>query len=61
MDVPRTSALAAHTLSKQEESRAEQEHLKKLVLNYERREEAESRKEWVDSAAERGFRIRFKG
>ena len=37
MDVPRESALAMHTTSKQEQDRAEQQQLKRLVLDYERR------------------------
>lgn len=59
MDIPRESALALHTLSKQEQTRAEQQQLKRLVLNYEQREEAENRKQWVDQAARRGVKIKF--
>ena len=59
MDIPRESALAVHTLSTQQQTKAEQQQLKRLVLNYEQREEAESRKEWVGQAARRGIKIRF--
>lgn len=59
MDVPLESSLAMHTLTKQQESKAEQQHLKKLVLQYEEREEAENRRAFVDGAAKRGYRIRF--
>jgi regulator of nonsense transcripts 2 len=39
--VPSESALAIHTRSAQLQDRVEQEHLKRLVLDYEQREEAE--------------------
>jgi len=41
--VPSESALAVHTRSAQLQDKEEQQHLKKLVLDYEQREEAE---EW---------------
>jgi regulator of nonsense transcripts 2 len=37
--IPTSSALAAHTLSAQIQSKQEQEQLKRLVLDYEQREE----------------------
>lgn len=37
MDIPRESALAIHTMNKQERDKAEQQQLKKLVLDYEKR------------------------
>ena len=61
VDIPRESALGVHTLSKQQQDRAEQQQLKRLVLDYEQREDQESRKSWIDSAGKRGFRIKFEG
>lgn len=43
MEVPSDSILAVSTRSKQEAERKEQQQLKKLVLNYEEREEAAAR------------------
>ena len=59
MDIPVDSSIAVNTRRKQEESRKEQQHLKRLVLDYEQREEAESKKQLVDQAARRGIRLRF--
>lgn len=42
--VPAESALAVQTRTAQMQDRAEQQQLKRLVLNYEQREEAEDRK-----------------
>jgi regulator of nonsense transcripts 2 len=42
--VPAASALAVHTQSAQEQERVEQQQLKRLVLDYEQREEAEELK-----------------
>ncbi|KAJ7783281.1 transcription factor [Mycena metata] len=42
--VPSASALAVHTRSAQQQDRVEQQHLKRLVLDYEQREEAEEMK-----------------
>ena len=39
--IPSESALAVQTRSAQEQDKVEQQHLKRLVLNYEQREEAE--------------------
>lgn len=39
--IPSGSALAVQTRSAQEQDKVEQQHLKRLVLNYEQREEAE--------------------
>ncbi|CAG8604300.1 1921_t:CDS:10, partial [Acaulospora colombiana] len=39
LEIPTSSAIAAHTLSAQMESKQEQEQLKRLVLDYEHREE----------------------
>ena len=42
--VPSASALAVHTRSAQMQDKVEQQHLKRLVLDYEQREEAEELK-----------------
>ncbi|EEB87073.1 hypothetical protein MPER_15739, partial [Moniliophthora perniciosa FA553] len=42
--VPAESALAVHTRSAQLKDKVEQQHLKRLVLDYEQREEAEELK-----------------
>ncbi|KAF8200931.1 transcription factor [Pholiota molesta] len=42
--VPSASALAVHTRTAQMQDKVEQQHLKRLVLNYEQREEAEELK-----------------
>jgi len=42
--VPAASALAVHTRSAQLQDKVEQQHLKRLVLDYEQREEAEELK-----------------
>ena len=60
VSVPRDSALAMHTLSQQAKDKDEQKELKRLVLDYERREDAQSRKDWVDQAGRRGIRINFR-
>ncbi|KAG6903019.1 hypothetical protein C0995_007452 [Termitomyces sp. Mi166 len=46
--VPAESALAVHTRSAQLQDRVEQQHLKRLVLDYEQREEAEELKGQLD-------------
>ncbi len=42
--MPSESALAVHTRSAQLQDKVEQQHLKRLVLDYEQREEAEELK-----------------
>ena len=42
--VPAASALAVHTRSAQLQDKVEQQHLKRLVLDYEQREEADELK-----------------
>lgn len=39
MEIPRDSAIAMSTTHQREQNKAEQERLKRLVLNYEEREE----------------------
>jgi regulator of nonsense transcripts 2 len=57
--VPSTSALAVHTRSAQAEDRVEQQHLKRLVLNYEQREEAEELKALEIRNRTAGIKIRY--
>jgi regulator of nonsense transcripts 2 len=59
MEVPSDSALAVNTRSKQEAEREEQQHLKKLVLNYEEREEANQRIAYEQSLANSGIRAPY--
>lgn len=40
MEIPRESSIAVHTLEKRAKDKAEQQQLKRLVLDYEQREEA---------------------
>ncbi|KAI8373653.1 armadillo-type protein [Choanephora cucurbitarum] len=51
MQVPSDSVLAVSTRSKQEAEREEQQQLKKLVLNYEEREEAAARQAFAEEKA----------
>jgi regulator of nonsense transcripts 2 len=44
IDVPAEAPLAVQTRSAQRQDKEEQQHLKRLVLDYEQREEAEERK-----------------
>lgn len=57
--VPSTAALAVHTRSAQAEDRVEQQHLKRLVLNYEQREEAEELKALETRNKFAGIKIRY--
>lgn len=40
MEIPRDSSIAVHTLEKRAQDKAEQQELKRRVLDYESREEA---------------------
>ena len=51
MAVPAASAMAVHTRSAQLQDKVEQQHLKRLVLNYEQREEADELKGDFDSVS----------
>lgn len=44
LPIPAESALAVHTRSAQLQDKVEQQHLKRLVLNYEQNQEAEELK-----------------
>jgi regulator of nonsense transcripts 2 len=53
IDVPAEAPLAVQTRSAQRQDKEEQQHLKRLVLDYEQREEAEERKGWYCTALHR--------
>jgi regulator of nonsense transcripts 2 len=59
--VPSASALAVHTRSAQLQDKVEQQHLKRLVLNYEQREEAEEMKALEARNRAGAIKIRYVG
>ncbi|CAG8474585.1 970_t:CDS:10 [Diversispora eburnea] len=59
MEVPAESALAVNTRTKQEAEREEQQQLKKLVLNYEEREEQNQRIALEQSLINSGMRVSY--
>ena len=59
MEVPSDSALAVNTRSKQEAEREEQQQLKKLVLNYEEREEQNQRIALEQSLINSGVKVTY--
>ena len=59
MEVPSDSALAVNTRSKQEAEREEQQQLKKLVLNYEEREEQNQRIALEQSLINSGMKVTY--
>ncbi|GBC04197.1 hypothetical protein RclHR1_05560017 [Rhizophagus clarus] len=59
MEVPSDSALAVNTRSKQEAEREEQQQLKKLVLNYEEREEQNQRIALEQSFINSGMKVTY--
>ncbi|KAJ7647234.1 transcription factor [Roridomyces roridus] len=59
--VPSASALAVHTRSAQQQDRVEQQHLKRLVLDYEQREEAEEMKALEARNRAGAIKIRYVG
>ncbi|CAB4424993.1 unnamed protein product [Rhizophagus irregularis] len=59
MEVPSDSALAVNTRSKQEAEREEQQQLKKLVLNYEEREEQNQRIALEQSLISSGMKVTY--
>ncbi|KAG1734757.1 ARM repeat-containing protein [Suillus paluster] len=59
--VPAESALAVHTRSAQLQDKVEQQHLKRLVLDYEQREEAEEMKALESRTKAGGIKIRYVG
>ncbi|KIY53966.1 ARM repeat-containing protein [Fistulina hepatica ATCC 64428] len=61
LNIPAESALAVHTRSAQLQDKVEQQHLKRLVLDYEQREEAEEWKALEARNRNGGIKIRFVG
>ncbi|CAG8551824.1 10052_t:CDS:10, partial [Dentiscutata erythropus] len=59
IEVPAESALAVNTRSKQEAEREEQQQLKKLVLNYEEREEQNQRIALEQTLMRSGMRVTY--
>ncbi|KAF9237526.1 ARM repeat-containing protein [Melanogaster broomeanus] len=59
LPIPAESALAVHTRSAQLQDKVEQQHLKRLVLNYEESQEAEELKALENRS--RGIKIRYVG
>ncbi|KAJ7346726.1 transcription factor [Mycena albidolilacea] len=59
--VPAASALAVHTRSAQQQDKVEQQHLKRLVLDYEQREEAEEMKALEARNRAGAIKIRYVG
>ncbi|KAF9481528.1 ARM repeat-containing protein [Pholiota conissans] len=59
--VPSASALAIHTRTAQQQDKVEQQHLKRLVLNYEQREEAEEMKALEARNRAGAIKIRYVG
>jgi len=59
--VPSASALAVHTRSAQMQDKVEQQHLKRLVLDYEQREEAEELKALEARNRAGAIKIRYVG
>jgi len=59
--VPAESALAVHTRSAQLQSKEEQQHLKRLVLDYEQREEEEELKALEARSRAGAIKIRYLG
>ncbi|CAG8543409.1 15191_t:CDS:10, partial [Acaulospora morrowiae] len=59
MEVPAESALAVNTRTKQEAEREEQQQLKKLVLNYEEREEQNQRIALEQSLINNGVKVSY--
>ncbi|KAG9058049.1 hypothetical protein FS842_002010 [Serendipita sp. 407] len=59
LEIPTSSALAANTLSAQMQSKQEQEQLKRLVLDYEHREEQAEMRALESSMRAQGIRLRY--
>ncbi|SGZ02313.1 BQ5605_C033g11201 [Microbotryum silenes-dioicae] len=60
MEIPLESSIAVHTLEKRAIDKAEQQQLKKLVLDYEQREEVAEKQAFKDDMARRGIALKFK-
>ncbi|KAG0661052.1 hypothetical protein C6P46_004159 [Rhodotorula mucilaginosa] len=59
MEIPRDSAIAMSTTQQREQNKAEQERLKRLVLNYEEREEELDKQALKESLARRGIVLNY--
>ncbi|QRW21674.1 eukaryotic translation initiation factor 4G [Rhizoctonia solani] len=59
LPVPIDTELVRQTREMQLQDKAEQQQLKRIVLDYEHREEAEEQKAFEDTMRERGIKIRF--
>ncbi|PLW26434.1 hypothetical protein PCANC_23985 [Puccinia coronata f. sp. avenae] len=59
MQIPSNSSIAVHTRAQQMHSQVEHQQLKKLVLDYEMREEANERKNLAAEMARRGVNVKF--
>ncbi|GAA5864331.1 hypothetical protein JCM3774_002754 [Rhodotorula dairenensis] len=59
MEIPRDSAIAMSTTQQREQNKAEQERLKRLVLNYESREEELDKQALKESLARRGIVLNY--
>lgn len=55
MEIPRESSIAMHTLEKRAQDKAEQQQLKRLVLDYEQREEASEKQGAHSTIHQRAF------
>jgi len=58
LPIPATSNIAVHTRTAQLQDKVEQQQLKKLVLDYEQREEVEEMKAFEASLRSRGMRVK---
>ncbi|KAF8557593.1 ARM repeat-containing protein [Imleria badia] len=61
LPIPSESALAVHTRSAQLQDKVEQQHLKRLVLNYEQSQEAEELKALENRSRTSAIKIRYVG
>ncbi|KAG0150896.1 hypothetical protein CROQUDRAFT_37544 [Cronartium quercuum f. sp. fusiforme G11] len=59
MQIPSTAPIAVHTRNQQMHDRVEHQQLKKIVLDYEQREEAAQRQHMQADLARRGINLKF--
>lgn len=59
MQIPSNSSIAVHTRAQQMHNQVEHQQLKKLVLDYEMREEANERKNLAAELARKGMNVKF--
>ncbi|KAM0791783.1 hypothetical protein ACM66B_004046 [Microbotryomycetes sp. NB124-2] len=60
VDIPLESSIAVRTLEKRAQDKAEQQQMKKLVLDYEERAEESEKQALKDSLANRGITLNYK-